>query len=335
MTMHRDFNLNDPLPSAFMDAIQQFISTQASPTLLVSRAGDTGVQVVAGTGNDQVSIGLGGSMRFITSTVTATHPAGAAGTYNVWACAPVLNTSQEDAGTFDYAFTIQVLASGSTPTASGATALSRKVGETIWDGAKIVFVRTTVHGITGPEPGDLKMSASTAVPDGWKACNGDVLVRATYPALFAAIGTQHNTGGEAGTDFRLPNLVGRSPIGAGSFSGMTPRNVGDRTGAEAHSHGDGTLVAASHSHRHVSPVGLAAGAMRVIEPTDGALDALGAYNFNDVVGGVVAWSANTQIGGTIERYLVTSETAAPDVSGSTGSTSGYHPAVAVNVLIKT
>ena len=33
-------------------------------------------------------------------------------------------------------------------------------------------------------------------------------VRATYPALFAAIGTTYNTGGEAGTDFRLPDLRG-------------------------------------------------------------------------------------------------------------------------------
>lgn len=56
--------------------------------------------------------------------------------------------------------------------------------------------------------GDVKISAASAVQSGWLECDGSVRVRATYPALFAAIGTTYNTGGEAGTDFRLPDLRG-------------------------------------------------------------------------------------------------------------------------------
>lgn len=42
------------------------------------------------------------------------------------------------------------------------------------------------------------------LPPGYKVCDGTTLSRTTYSSLFAAVGTRFNTGGEAGTDFRLP-----------------------------------------------------------------------------------------------------------------------------------
>lgn len=50
--------------------------------------------------------------------------------------------------------------------------------------------------------------AAPAAPAGWLECDGAVVARATYPALFAAIGTVFNTGGETGAQFRLPDLRG-------------------------------------------------------------------------------------------------------------------------------
>ena len=52
--------------------------------------------------------------------------------------------------------------------------------------------------------GLMKETAEDAIPDGWLECNGQVVLRADYPDLFAAIGTTYNTGGELGTEFRLP-----------------------------------------------------------------------------------------------------------------------------------
>lgn len=57
-------------------------------------------------------------------------------------------------------------------------------------GAEVV-VRFAV--VAGQEPAGLLLE------------NGTVKDRATYPALFAAIGTTFNTGGEAADEFRLPN----------------------------------------------------------------------------------------------------------------------------------
>lgn len=57
-------------------------------------------------------------------------------------------------------------------------------------------------------PGVVMAFASIVVPDGWLECNGAVVSRNAYAALFAAIGTTFNTGGESSSQFRLPDLRG-------------------------------------------------------------------------------------------------------------------------------
>lgn len=59
-----------------------------------------------------------------------------------------------------------------------------------------------VAAITQPSP-------VNAAPNGWLYCAGAVLSRTSYPDLFGAIGTRWNTGGESGSQFRLPNLPGK------------------------------------------------------------------------------------------------------------------------------
>jgi microcystin-dependent protein len=104
--------------------------------------------------------------------------------------------------------------------------------------------------------------AGSAVPAGWLLCDGSSLLRATYPNLFAAIGT--TWGAADGTHFNLPDLRGRTPVGTspGGLDGTRPsvRALGQTGGEETH-----TLVVAempSHvhsdfesSHTHPSPDG--------------------------------------------------------------------------------
>lgn len=92
---------------------------------------------------------------------------------------------------------------------------------------------------------------------------GQVLVRATYPVLFALFGTNYNTGGESGTEFRLPDLRQRIPIGADSSKTSNPDmsapgktfgslNHTHVTVMPRHYHGFGTLTLSTvnldHSH---------------------------------------------------------------------------------------
>ena len=63
-------------------------------------------------------------------------------------------------------------------------------------------------------PGDVKLTAAAAIPADWLQCDGALELRADYPALFAAIGTAYNTGGESGAQFRLPDL---RPFAVGAY----------------------------------------------------------------------------------------------------------------------
>lgn len=60
--------------------------------------------------------------------------------------------------------------------------------------------------------GEMVVWPAGPLPSGLLQANGALLNRATYPGLFAAIGTTFNTGGETGAQFRLPN-VGGAPVG--------------------------------------------------------------------------------------------------------------------------
>jgi len=63
--------------------------------------------------------------------------------------------------------------------------------------------------VTGFEPaGTVDLFDLTTAPTGWLECNGALLEQATYPALYTAISTRHNTGGEGPTQFRLPEFRG-------------------------------------------------------------------------------------------------------------------------------
>lgn len=93
------------------------------------------------------------------------------------------------------------------------------------------------------QAGFLQPYAGSAAPSGWLLCYGQSVLRATYPVLFAIIGTTY--GAADGTHFSLPDLRGRIPIGLDNMGGSnanvltntyTPnRNtLGGNVGEETH-----------------------------------------------------------------------------------------------------
>jgi len=94
-----------------------------------------------------------------------------------------------------------------------------------------------------------------SVPSGYLPCDGSTVSQSTYAALYTAIGTTWNTGGEPGGSFRLPDLRARTVAGindgtlpAGVDGGFTTRTAADLAGTEttpsegAHDH------SVSHNH---------------------------------------------------------------------------------------
>lgn len=92
--------------------------------------------------------------------------------------------------------------------------------------------------------GIIQMFAGATPPSGWLVCDGSAVSRTTYATLFAAIGTTWGTG-DGSTTFNLPDLRGRTPIGAGTGTGLTARTLGTHDiGAETH-----TLTAAESGNQ--------------------------------------------------------------------------------------
>lgn len=75
--------------------------------------------------------------------------------------------------------------------------------------------------------------AGSVAPEGFLICDGAEVPASEFADLFAAIGTTYGDGQSAG-GFKLPDLRGRIPVGAGQGDGLTDRVIGAVDGAEAH-----------------------------------------------------------------------------------------------------
>jgi microcystin-dependent protein len=67
-------------------------------------------------------------------------------------------------------------------------------------------------------------------PMGWAFCDGSLLSIAQNSALFSLLGTTY--GGNGVSNFALPDLRGRVPLGFGQWPGLSPYNLGEQTGSE-------------------------------------------------------------------------------------------------------
>lgn len=126
--------------------------------------------------------------------------------------------------------------------------------------------------------GEIVCYSGASSPDAkWLPCDGISLVRSDYPDLFTVIGTTY--GSVDGTHFNIPDLQGRTPIGVGSGSGLTPRSLGDSIGEETHTLTTTEAPAHTHidaGHTHVEGIAAPAiGAAIVGVPIPSAIPAIG------------------------------------------------------------
>ncbi|UZE18210.1 MULTISPECIES: phage tail protein [Pseudomonas] len=78
--------------------------------------------------------------------------------------------------------------------------------------------------------GTIQPFAFNFAPNGWALCYGQTLGISQYQALFSLLGTYY--GGNGTTNFMLPNLQGRLPLGQGNGLNLTPRVIGEVSGTE-------------------------------------------------------------------------------------------------------
>jgi hypothetical protein len=149
----RSFNPRDPFPADFPNALGQFLSTAAIEFVVRIKASDaTVLEVPAGTGNDQVGIGVEGRWRYNSATVERASPGGGTprtldvyvtGTDNVFVSGP-----DGEVDNTDYAFALAIVEHNATP---AGVAIKRLVATATWDGTKFTDV-SQVAGAWRPSP---------------------------------------------------------------------------------------------------------------------------------------------------------------------------------------
>ena len=173
--------------------------------------------------------------------------------------------------------------------------------------------------------GAISMYGGNSAPSGWLLCDGTSYLRATYPSLFAAIGTTF--GSVDGTHFTVPSMTNYLPIGAGSSAalganaGSTTVNITDPT----HNH-------TQDAHGHIG-TSAQVGADLVVPTTSGGSDwpygTSNVFTTNTVVAG-------TNDGGTTIAFANTSTTTATNQANSTGITAtALPPVLGLTFIIKT
>jgi len=79
-----------------------------------------------------------------------------------------------------------------------------------------------------PLLGAIFIFAGNFAPRGYQLCQGQILPISQYAALFSILGTTY--GGNGVSNFALPDLRGRAPIGQGNGLGLSPIVLGQSGG---------------------------------------------------------------------------------------------------------
>ena len=100
-----------------------------------------------------------------------------------------------------------------------------------------------------PFLGQISLFGCNFAPQGWALCQGQVLSIPQNTALFSLLGV--NFGGDGRTNFQLPDLRGRAPIGFGQGPGLSAYSIGQTGGYETVSISSANYPA--HSHTSLLP----------------------------------------------------------------------------------
>jgi microcystin-dependent protein len=143
--------------------------------------------------------------------------------------------------------------------------------------------------------GAIMAFAGTTAPSGWLKCEGQAVSQTTYASLYAAIGSNWNTGGEGAGNFRLPDLRGMFLRGTGTnATGSSSGAAGPSVGSYAadtylnHSHG---VTDPGHTHTFTGTYNPNNGA-----GTGGVMSQSGTFTTNSNTTGITVNTSTT--GGT-------------------------------------
>jgi microcystin-dependent protein len=130
--------------------------------------------------------------------------------------------------------------------------------DTVETGSEDILVDVN-GGTNAIPPATIITSAAVLAPAGFLLCDGAAYLIADFSDLYDALGgasSVHGSPDGFATQFNVPDMVGRMPLGAGTGVGLTTRALGAKTGTEpsnmpSHDHGGG-----NHQHGVTAANGL-------------------------------------------------------------------------------
>ncbi len=184
-------------------------------------------------------------------------------------------------------------------------------------------IQTQINNINSSSvpTGAITMYGAASAPTGWLLCDGSSVLRATYPALFTAIGT--TWGSADGTHFNVPNLTNNVPIGSGSIAALAAT-----AGSQTHVISSGELPTHTHTitdPTHTHPNNVA----RSNNP--------GTFSPSLGIAGLGVVNQETAPGGYLQTGGVGSASTGitVDSTGSSTAMSLVQPSIGITFIIKT
>ncbi|MBU6488131.1 MAG: tail fiber protein [Burkholderiales bacterium] len=194
--------------------------------------------------------------------------------------------------------------------------------------------------MSDPFLGEIRMAGFNFAPTGWAQCQGQLIAISQNQALFSLLGTFY--GGNGVSNFQLPDLRGRAPVGIGQGLGLTNIDIGESSGTE-----NITLTTANMpQHTHVATVtggGAVTGSISIPATTSTQGEG-GTPGTNTVLGPCAAggrpaslYSTATDNVTSLKPFNVSLQASAPTVeNGTMGGSAPFasrNPYLGINFII--
>jgi microcystin-dependent protein len=160
------------------------------------------------------------------------------------------------------------------------------------------------------QSGIVSAYAGASAPFGYLLCDGTDYVQATYPDLYAAVGSTWNTyrgqAAPAAGRFRVPALQGLTLIGVGSGLGLTARTLAAFVGEENHTLVTGEMPV--HAHTVTGPDGTVSTVVGWHGISPGGANGIGIFGIGGLnavgtSGGAIPDTVDTAGGGTAHNNM--------------------------------